>query len=73
MSELARCVAITNFNRTALPSCGRYLPAIVGPAGLGLPVSALYSAVIAVNVVGSSFMMMYLSFIPGAARERLSN
>jgi len=48
-----------------------YLPALVAPSRLlGGAVSASYGLVILVNVVASSFMMMYLSFIPGGARRK---
>ena len=33
-------------------------------------VNASYGLVILINVVASSFMMMYLSFIPGGARKK---
>ena len=39
---------------------------------LGGLVTKFYGAVIAVNVVGSSFMMLYLSFIPGGARKKFA-
>ena len=47
------------------------LPALFAPSPLlGGLVSKLYGAVIGVNVVGSSCMMLWLSFIPGTARKR---
>ena len=49
----------------------KHLPALVAPSQmLGGLVPASYGLVILVNVVASSFMMMYLSFIPGGARKR---
>ena len=53
------------------PVLGKYLPALVAPSAmLGGLVTQLYGAVLCVNVVASSFMMMYLSFIPGGARKK---
>lgn len=55
----------------AHPSAPSFLSALVAPSHLlGGMVSASYGLVILVNVVGSSFMMVYLSFIPGAARRK---
>ena len=48
----------------------KYVPAIVAPSPmLGGLVSKLYGCVVMVNVVGSSIMLMRLSFIPGSARK----
>eukprot|EP00316_Scyphosphaera_apsteinii_P017583 CAMPEP_0119313858 /NCGR_PEP_ID=MMETSP1333-20130426/30678_1 /TAXON_ID=418940 /ORGANISM="Scyphosphaera apsteinii, Strain RCC1455" /LENGTH=199 /DNA_ID=CAMNT_0007318829 /DNA_START=56 /DNA_END=655 /DNA_ORIENTATION=- len=48
----------------------KYLPSLVLPSAmLGGSVSKLFGGVVIVNVVASSFMMLYLSFIPGTARE----
>jgi len=48
----------------------KFAPELVAPSPmLGGLVSQLYGGVVLVNVVGSSFMMMYLSFMPGAARK----
>lgn len=49
----------------------KYLPALVAPSPmLGGVVTTLYGAVVLCNVVGSSFMMLRLSFIPGGARSK---
>eukprot|EP00802_Teleaulax_amphioxeia_P029514 Tamp_31643.p2 GENE.Tamp_31643~~Tamp_31643.p2 ORF type:complete len:205 (-),score=42.37 Tamp_31643:75-689(-) len=49
----------------------KFAPSLVAPSPmLGGVVSQLYGGVVLVNVVGSSFMMMYLSFIPGMARKK---
>jgi len=49
----------------------QHCPSLVAPSPLlGGMVSASYGLVILVNVVASSFMMMYLSFIPGGARKK---
>jgi len=48
-----------------------YCPALVSPSALlGGIVTSSYGLVILINVVASSFMMMYLSFIPGGARKK---
>ena len=53
------------------PFLQRFAPALVAPSAmLGGVVTKLYGAVICVNVVASSCMMLYLSFIPGSARKR---
>ena len=55
------------------PFLQRFAPALVAPSAmLGGLVTKFYGAVIAVNVVGSSFMMLYLSFIPGGARKKFA-
>ena len=48
----------------------KHLPALFGPSPLLGNVPAAFGLVILINVVGSSFMMMYLSFIPGGARRK---
>lgn len=45
------------------------LPALFAASPLVPIVSKLYGAVILVNGVGSSIMLMWLSFLPGAARK----
>ena len=48
----------------------KYVPAIVAPSPmLGGLVTKLYGCVVLVNMVGSSIMLMRLSFIPGSARK----
>ena len=48
-----------------------HLPGLVAPSRLlGGAVSASYGLVVLINVCASSFMMMYLSFIPGGARRK---
>jgi hypothetical protein len=48
----------------------KYLPALVSKSKMFGMVNASYGLVILINVVASSFMMMYLSFIPGGARKK---
>ena len=49
----------------------RHLPGLLAPSPvLGGVVSTAYGGVILINVVASSFMMLYLSFIPGGARKK---
>ena len=67
-SYVAACVAEQVISDKLL---AQYLPALVAPSELlGGMVSASYGLVILINVVGTSFMMVYLSFIPGAARKK---
>ena len=48
-----------------------YLPGLLAPSPvLGGVVSTAFGLVILVNVVASSFMLLYLSFIPGGARKK---
>ena len=55
------------------PFLKRFAPALLAPAPLlGGVVTKLYGAVVIVNVVASSCMMFYLSFIPGTARKRFA-
>ena len=55
------------------PFLQRFAPALLAPSPLlGGVVSKLFGAVIVVNVVASSCMMIYLSFIPGGARKKFA-
>jgi len=50
-----------------------YAPSLVAPSAmLAGVVSKLFGGVVLVNVVGSSLMMVSLSFIPGAARKKFT-
>ena len=55
------------------PFLKRFAPALMAPSPLlGGLVTKLFGAVIVVNVVASSCMMLYLSFIPGMARKKFT-
>lgn len=55
------------------PLLTQYVPRLLAPSAmLGGLVSNCYGLVVLVNVVASSFMMLYLSFIPGGARKKFA-
>ena len=52
------------------PVLAKIAPTLLAPSSmLGGVVTKLYGGVILINVVGSSFMMLWLSFLPGSARS----